>query len=183
MANRITKVTTKTGDQGQTRLGNGEKVSKSNMIMEVIGTVDELQSALGLLIASLSQDNLFKHFLLGIQQDLFNISGELAMPGFEGLQNDKITELETALDALNKDLPALKDFVVPGADLKSAHAHLARTICRRAERRLVFVIDEGHHLRSCLLVYLNRLSDYLFVLARHLHHQTGLPEQIWHKNQ
>lgn len=180
MGNRITRVTTKTGDQGITRLGDGTKISKGHARIELIGAIDELQCAIGTLLAEI-QDEAQRAFLLQIQQSLFNLNGEVAMPGFEGLKQESILLLEEAIELLNRTLPPLKDFVVPGADRKSAACHVARSVCRRAERRLV-ILQQEEALRPLLVVFLNRLSDYLFVLARTLHHATGLPEQIWLKD-
>ena len=183
MGNRITKVTTKTGDKGMTRLGDRRQVSKSDLAIELLGSIDELQACLGVLLANLRlSEDLEEYYnsILQIEQWLFNLNGEVAMPGFKGITEKEISVLEEKTKLLNDALPPLRDFVVPGADLKSAYCHLARAVARRCERCWV-KRNQEEKLSDSGLVFLNRLSDYLFVLARTLHLKTGIPESIWQK--
>lgn len=162
---RLTKIYTRTGDKGTTRLGEGTVVDKDNIRVECYGTVDELNSAIGLLpeLPELTQ----------IQQHLFDIGGELCIPGSTTMAAEHVKFLETKIDELNKNLPPLKEFILP-----RGVAHLARTICRRAERQLV-TLSKTEAINPETLKYLNRLSDFLFVLARTLDRKDILWE---HKN-
>lgn len=174
------KIYTKTGDKGQTSLVGGTRVSKDNAQIEAYGTVDELNSAIGLVAG---EDTVYVHFLQDIQHKLFNIGSVLASEGdldFElpTIAEEDIIILEKEIDRLNEGLPRLKNFILPGGSVLSAHTHLARCICRRAERRVVTLENDEYliHLR-----YLNRLSDYLFVLSREYIRLAGKQDVIWQK--
>ncbi len=174
------KIYTKTGDKGETSLLGGTRVSKAHAKLEAYGTVDELNSSLGIVAAG---NTLHQQKVLHIQHLLFNIGSLLAVErevSFElpSITDDDITWLEKEMDAMNEHLPALKNFILPGGSTLSAHAHLSRCICRRAERRVVALNDEKYNL---VVQYLNRLSDYLFVLSRDILHQEGINEVIWQK--
>ncbi|MGY6553818.1 MAG: cob(I)yrinic acid a,c-diamide adenosyltransferase [Wenzhouxiangella sp.] len=177
MGNRLSKIYTRTGDDGTTGLGDGSRTQKDSLRVEAYGTVDELNSTLGLLIASLADEALIS-VLLDIQHDLFDLGGELCVPGMELIQDRHITRLENELDRLNADLPPLKDFILPGGSMAAAQAHLARTICRRSERR---VISLARHepVNEPVIRYLNRLSDLLFVIARTVARASGAGEVLW----
>jgi len=178
---RVSKVTTKTGDQGQTGLGDGKRVSKSDPRMHFLGTVDELNSFIGFLRA-LNQPE-WDPILEVIQQDLFNLGGEGSLPGSEMvlLKEDRLRELEEEINRLNKSLPPLKEFILPAGDEFTARLHLARTVCRRAERMAVALKDAGEETKSWI-PYLNRLSDFLFILARYHQRTLGTHETQWKKN-
>ena len=177
MGNRLTKIYTRTGDDGTTGLGSGDRARKDDPRVEAYGTVDELNSALGIVISSdLSATN--SNLLAGIQQQLFDLGGELSMPGTEMISSAAVESLEQALDSLNETLPPLKDFVLPGGTTTAAACHLARAICRRAERRVISLAAESP-VNEQSIRYLNRLSDFLFVLARSLNVEAGEPEVLW----
>ncbi len=177
MGNRLSKIYTRTGDDGTTGLGDGSRTQKDSLRVEAYGTVDELNSTIGLLIASLEQETI-RSVLLDVQHDLFDLGGELCVPGMEMIADRHIDRLETELDQLNADLPPLKDFILPGGSVAAAQAHLGRTICRRAERR---VISLARHepVNDPVIRYLNRLSDLLFVIARTVARASGAGEVLW----
>jgi len=177
MGNRLSKIYTRTGDDGTTGLGDGSRTQKDSLRVEAYGTVDELNSALGLLAAHLDDDEL-EPIVLDIQHDLFDLGGELCLPTMTLIEDRHSQRLEQELDRLNAALPPLKEFILPGGDAVAAHAHLARTICRRAERR---VISLARHepVNAPVIRYLNRLSDFLFVLARTLARASGAGEVLW----
>jgi len=177
MGNRLTKIYTRTGDDGTTGLGDGKRVAKDSARVSAYGTVDELNSALGVVLAQPLPDAL-RDALTEVQHELFDLGGELCIPGSEMIQEADIVRLERRLDGFNEDLPPLKDFILPGGGAAAAHCHLARTICRRAERELVTL---SHHdaVRGESIRYLNRLSDLLFVLARVLARADGNGEVLW----
>lgn len=177
MSNRLSRIYTRTGDDGTTGLGDGSRTQKDSLRVEAFGTVDELNSTLGLLIASLSDDGLAA-VLLDIQHDLFDLGGELCVPGMELIKDRHITRLENELDRLNADLPPLKDFILPGGSLAAAQAHLARTICRRSERRVI-TLARQEPVNEPVIRYLNRLSDLLFVIARTVARASGAGEVLW----
>jgi len=177
MGFRLSKIYTRTGDKGTTGLGNGSRVAKNDARIIAIGDVDELNSVVGILLAG-SIDRTSQDILTKIQHHLFNVGGELSMPGHTMLNATHITWLENQLDTLNQPLGPLKDFILPGGCIEAAHCHHARTVCRRAERNLVTLHEHGA-VSEVLLQYLNRLSDLLFVLARHINHQKGCPDVLW----
>lgn len=177
MGNRLSKIYTRTGDDGTTGLGDGTRVAKDSARVAAYGTCDELNSAIGLLIAHGIPLEI-SETLTEIQHELFDLGGELCIPGSALIHEVDIERLERRLDALNEPLPPLKDFILPGGGLAAASCHLARTICRRAEREVVTL---SHHdaVRPETIRYLNRLSDLLFVMARVLSRSEGHGEVLW----
>lgn len=182
MGNRLSKIYTRTGDDGTTGLGDGSRVAKDSLRMQAIGSVDELNAQLGVLLAELPTDEPLAPLLLNVQNNLFNVGGELCMPGYQMIQPEAVADLEHSLDALNEDLPPLKNFILPGGSRAAAFCHLARTICRRAERDVVALSREVE-VASPLRQYLNRLSDLLFVAARLLARRDGGQEVLWQQAQ
>jgi cob(I)alamin adenosyltransferase len=183
------KIYTKTGDEGETSLLGGKRVSKSCVEMEVIGELDELNAALGIVLslrgpASGGDETIpqLVNFLQSIQRDLFKIGSEIASlqtplnENIEKIGENKIVELENKIDEFWSELPELKSFILPGGSAVGAHLHLARTVCRRAERRLV-AFGKSTPVRPELYKYLNRLSDYLFVAARWVNYKEGINEE------
>jgi cob(I)alamin adenosyltransferase len=177
VANRLSKIYTRTGDDGTTGLGNGERVPKDDSRVEAYGTVDELNSALGVVAAAGLPDHL--HALLAnIQQSLFDMGGELCIPDTRAISAEDVLFLEQKLDELNAGLPPLRDFVLPGGNSAAAACHMARTICRRAERRVITLAGQTG-VNGDSIHYLNRLSDLLFVIARILNIDSGNAEVLW----
>jgi cob(I)alamin adenosyltransferase len=177
MGNRLSKIYTRTGDDGSTGLGDGSRVSKDSARVAAYGTVDELNSVLGVVIASAPPADIAE-MLTEIQHELFDLGGELCIPGSALIHEADITRLETRLDALNADLPALRDFILPGGGLPAAHCHVARTVARRAEREVV-TLSRHDAVRPEAIRYLNRVSDLLFVVARVLARSAGHGEVLW----
>jgi len=179
VAKRLTRIYTRTGDDGSTGLADGRRLPKDHTRIDTIGAVDELNSAVGLLRA-MPLEAETDRLLEAIQHRLFDLGGELAMPGTELIEDAHTTALEQALDGFNADLPALEEFILPGGNEAAARCHLARTSCRRAERELLRLSRE-EPVNSASSRYLNRLSDLLFVLARVLARQDGGVEVTWQK--
>lgn len=177
MGNRLTRIYTRTGDDGETGLGDGSRLSKCSPRIEAIGEVDELNCALGVLLAKALPEAV-RDALVAIQHDLFDLGGELAAPGVQLLAPGRVAWLEQTIDRFNAHLPPLKEFILPGGGEAAAVCHLARAVCRRAERRLVG-LDREETLRPVLLEYVNRLSDLLFVLGRVLAREAGQGEVLW----
>lgn len=177
MGNRLSKIYTRTGDKGKTGLGDGSRVEKDNLRVEAFGTVDELNCAIGLLLATELPDSV-RNCLNRTQHELFDLGGELCMPGYTLIPDTYISALENNLDSFNEDLPPLKDFILPGGSEAAARCHLARTIARRAERRLISMSRE-QDVNEASIRYLNRFSDLLFVIARVLARHDGGAEVIW----
>jgi cob(I)alamin adenosyltransferase len=177
MGNRLSKIYTRTGDDGTTGLGDGTRVAKDSARVTAYGTVDEANSAIGLLLASEMPADV-RELLTSVQHQLFDLGGELCIPGHAAIQDEDVDRLEQQLDRYNADLPALKDFILPGGGEAAARCHMARTIVRRAERETVTL---SHHdaVRPQAVRYLNRLSDLLFVLARVLARAEGQGEVLW----
>ncbi|HVF36239.1 MAG TPA: cob(I)yrinic acid a,c-diamide adenosyltransferase [Candidatus Saccharimonadia bacterium] len=177
MGNRLSKIYTRTGDDGTTGLGDGTRVSKDSARVSAYGTVDEANSAIGVVLAQTLPDDV-RLMLTEIQHELFDLGGELCIPGSSAVDDDDITRLEQRLDGYNEPLPPLKDFILPGGGPAAAACHVARTVCRRAERDVVTL---SHHdaVRPEAIRYLNRLSDLLFVLARVLARSSGHGEVLW----
>ena len=177
MGNRLSKIYTRTGDDGTTGLGDGTRVAKDSARVAAYGTVDELNSALGVVLAQALPDAV-RDTLTEVQHELFDLGGELCIPGSALVDEADIARLEQRLDGFNESLPPLKDVILPGGGAAAANCHLARTICRRAERELVTL---SHHdaVRGEAIRYLNRLSDLLFVLARVLARADGNGEVLW----
>ncbi len=177
MGNRLSKIYTRTGDDGSTGLGNGTRVSKSHARVEAMGDVDELNCALGVLLTETLPESI-SEILTRVQHELFELGGELSIPGSNFITADDAKQLENDLDTLNSMLPPLKEFILPGGSKSSALCHIARAICRRAERRLV-TLSVGEEINVHGRTYLNRLSDLLFVCARALNALTDSPEVLW----
>ena len=170
------KIYTRTGDRGETSLFGGARVPKNDPRIDAYGTIDELNSCLGVLLAIEPDPQ-----LLAVQRDLFEIGAHLASPGtsrFAGVETSRIEELERGIDAMEADLAPLKSFILPGGTPAAAQLHVARTVCRRAERLVVALHDDDPATQSSI-AYLNRLSDYLFVAARHANHKRGVEDVPW----
>ena len=178
MGHRLSKIYTRTGDDGTTGLGDGSRIDKDHARMEAIGTVDELNSQIGVLITELESDDNSIGLLSRIQHDLFDLGGELSIPGYTLVSAERIGELEASLDDMNDDLPPLKNFILPGGSKAAAHCHLARAICRRAERAVV-TLSRDNEVNDTTRQYLNRLSDLLFVMARLLARRGDGEEVLW----
>jgi cob(I)alamin adenosyltransferase len=178
MGNRLSKIYTRTGDDGTTGLGDGTRVAKDHPRVEAYGTVDEANSAIGVVLAVPGLPADVSRCLVEIQHDLFDLGGELCIPGTAVIQAARITQLEQSLDAFNEPLPALKDFILPGGGPAAAACHLARCIARRAER-CVWTLSATEPVRAEVPQYLNRLSDLLFVIARVLARHENGSEVLW----
>jgi cob(I)alamin adenosyltransferase len=181
MGNRLSKIYTRTGDDGTTGLGDGSRVDKDSLRVEAYGTVDEANSAIGCVLACESVTGSIRSCLTDVQHDLFELGGELCIPGHAAVQTEFIDRLENELDAINAGLPPLKDFILPGGGQAAAACHLARAIVRRAERR-VSTLKKKEAVRDEVLHYLNRLSDLLFVFARQLARDENGQEIIWDRS-
>jgi len=177
MGNRLTKIYTRTGDGGMTGLASRARVPKDAPRIEAIGAVDELNSALGVLLAEALPDDL-RSCLADVQHDLFDVGGELSVPGHAIVSKSHVERLERELDRINAGLSPLQDFILPGGTRAAALAHAARTVCRRAERRVV-ALSRKQKIAPALKSYLNRLSDLLFVIARALNRAAGRPDVLW----
>jgi cob(I)alamin adenosyltransferase len=178
MGNRLSKIYTRTGDDGTTGLGDGSRIAKDDARVEAYGTVDELNCAVGMILAVPQLPQAIGALLTEVQHDLFDLGGELCIPGSRVIKAEQVTRLEELLDGLNDNLPPLKDFILPGGGPAAAACHLARTIARRAERR-VWSLAKKEAVSTDLTNYLNRLSDLLFVVARVLaRHESGA-EVLW----
>lgn len=177
MGNRLSKIYTRTGDKGTTSLGDGSRVEKDDARVEALGSVDEANCAIGLVLAQSVPDDV-RHILVRIQNELFDLGGELCIPGREVLRLDHVTQLEREIDAFNGTLEPLREFILPSGGAAASACHLARTICRRAERRVITLARE-QSVPTASLMYLNRLSDLLFVLCRILSRAAGQPEVMW----
>lgn len=177
MGYRLSKIYTKTGDQGDTGLAKGTRVAKDNPLIEAMGEVDELNSVVGLLRAQ--TEALKKNALLeSIQHRLFDIGAEFSLENYQAMTAEHTTALEVEIDRLNEDLAPLKEFILPKGDVATCVCHLARSVSRRAERRVVTLLASAT-VNPHSLTFINRLSDYFFVLARTLSLQTALPEVMW----
>lgn len=183
MGNRLSKISTKTGDKGETGLGDGSRISKTSTRINVIGEIDELNSWVGVLSAELGSKDEHQAILSQIQHDLFDLGGELCVPGYKALAPSMLEELENKLVEINEILPPLKDFILPGGSKAASYCHMARSVGRRAERSIVALENEekedGKEVSSLALQYLNRLSDFFFVLARYLARKDGGQEILW----
>ena len=181
MGNRLSKIVTRTGDDGSTGLADGSRVPKESPRIEACGSVDELNSSIGVLLAQSGLPAPMGEQLLEIQHDLFDLGGELAIPGSVVIHAQQVKALEALVETWNAELPALREFVLPGGGAAAAHCHMARSICRRAERRC-WALSRGEPVGPQALRYLNRLSDLLFVLARVLARRTTGSEVMWRRD-
>ena len=177
MGNRLSKIYTRTGDDGTTGLGDGSRIAKDAPRVAAYGTVDEANSAIGLLLAAPLPGDV-RELLVSVQHQLFDLGGELCIPGHAAITDADVARLEQRLDHYNADLPALKDFILPGGGEAAARCHVARTVVRRAEREAV-TLSRHEAVRPQAIGYLNRLSDLLFVLARVLARADGHGEVVW----
>lgn len=182
MANRLSQIATRTGDDGTTGLGDGSRVPKDHLRVQAMGDVDELNSQIGVLLAEPLPDDV-RELLITIQHELFNLGGELCMPGYELLKMDAVLRLDEALAHYNAALPRLKEFILPAGTRSAAIAHVCRTVARRAERAVVTLAGQ-ESINAAPRQYLNRLSDLLFVLARVLNRANldglGGDDVYWH---
>ena len=177
MGNRLTQIATRTGDDGTTGLGDNTRVSKNSGRPHAMGDVDELNSHIGLLLCEpLPQD--VRELLVDIQHQLFNLGGELSMPGYELLKDDALLQLDNALAHYNANLPRLLEFILPAGTRTASQAHVCRTVARRAERHVV-ALEQAEAMRPAPRQYLNRLSDLLFVLSRVLNRVDGGDDVYW----
>jgi cob(I)alamin adenosyltransferase len=178
MGHRLTKIVTRTGDDGTTGLGDGTRVAKDALRVEVLGNVDELSSALGCVLAEpLAED--IRALLASVQNDLFDLGGEVCIPGRSALWNAHVERLDRRIETLREPLPVLREFVLPGGSRAAAACHLARAVCRRAERSLV-TLRAAEGTSELSIQYLNRLSDLLFLAARTINAHDGQAEPTWH---
>lgn len=177
MGNRLSKIYTRTGDKGDTGLGDGSRVDKDHIRVETFGTVDELNSIIGMILAHDIPESITQ-CLNKVQHHLFDLGGELCIPGHTALDETYITYLESTLDHFNNDLPNLKEFILPSGGHATSACHLARTVCRRAERRVV-TLAKKENISPFSIQYLNRLSDLLFVIARVLARNENGSEVLW----
>lgn len=177
MGNRLSRIYTRTGDDGSTGLGDGSRTGKDSARVTAYGTVDEANSTIGLVLAAEVPDTI-RDLLISIQHQLFDLGGELCIPGHAAINDDDVERLEQHLDAFNQDLPPLKEFILPGGGEAGARCHIARTVVRRAEREAV-ALARQETVRPEAVRYLNRLSDLLFVLSRVLARGSGHGEVVW----
>ncbi|MBC7500159.1 MAG: cob(I)yrinic acid a,c-diamide adenosyltransferase [Herminiimonas sp.] len=180
MGNRLSKIATRTGDNGTTGLGDGSRVSKDSLRVHAMGDVDELNSHVGVLLCE-SLPEALRAELMSIQHDLFDMGGELCIPGYTMITEVQVTRLDALLEKYNADLPALKDFILPGGSRGAAIAHVCRTVCRRAERAIV-TLGQAETINDMPRQYMNRLSDLLFVLSRVLNRFDGGSDVLWEKD-
>lgn len=177
MGNRLSKIATRTGDQGTTGLGDGSRTDKDSLRIQAMGDVDELNSQIGVLLCEPLPEGLAGALLL-IQHDLFDLGGELCIPGYQLISDEQVANLDTLLEKYNADLPPLQEFILPGGSRAAALAHVCRTVCRRAERMLVSV-GKKETIHPQPRQYLNRLSDLMFVLSRVLNRFAGGADVLW----
>lgn len=177
MGHRLSRIYTRTGDEGTTALSNGARIDKDSPRIEAMGDVDEVNSAIGMVLAYDLRESL-RNCLTEVQHKLFDLGGELSMPGYETIRAEDVAAIEQDIDSFNADLPKLKEFILPGGGEAAAACHLARTICRRAERRMV-TLSRQEDINSQGRIYLNRLSDLLFVVCRILARDEGGAEVLW----
>lgn len=179
MGNRLSKIATRTGDAGTTGLGDGSRVDKDALRVHAMGDVDELNSHIGVLLCENLSPQL-RHELISIQHDLFDMGGELCIPGYSLITETQVARLDALLEKYNADLPPLRDFILPGGNRPAALAHVCRTVCRRAERAIVSV-GKNEVINDHPRQYMNRLSDLLFVLSRVLNRVDGGSDVLWEK--
>lgn len=179
MGNRLTKIYTRTGDDGTTGLGDGTRVPKNSLRVHAMGEVDHLNAFIGTVLGQPHIPDRLRGYLSDIQHDLFDLGAELCVPGSERITTHHVTRLESQLDEINAHLGRLEDFILPGGTPAAAMTHLARTACRNAERTVLELASEGEAIRAPLCKYLNRLSDFLFVAARELNRIAGSGDVLW----
>ena len=179
MGNRLSKIATRTGDDGTTGLGDGSRIEKDALRVQAMGDVDELNSQIGVLLCDDLPDAL-RNELLTIQHDLFDLGGELSIPGFALMTDAQVARLDALLESYHSTLPPLKDFILPGGSRSAAQSHVCRTVCRRAERSIV-ALSRAEQVHGRLGQYVNRLSDLLFVLSRVLNRHAGGEDVLWEK--
>jgi len=177
MGNRLSKIYTRTGDDGTTGLGDGSRVEKDDVRVQAMGDIDELNSIIGMLLLNDLPDAA-RECLIKVQHNLFDLGGEIAMPGYVAIDEGHVEMLENTLDAFNDDLEPLKEFILPGGSQPGAVAHLARSVCRRAERRL-YTLSKSHDVNANGRQFVNRLSDLLFVMARTFNQHAGQSDVLW----
>ena len=177
--NRLSRIVTRTGDEGSTGLGDGSRTQKDSLRISAIGDIDELNSSIGVLLCEEMPSNIQAE-LINIQHDLFDLGGELCLPGMSVLQTSQVARLEEQVELLNADLPMLKEFILPGGARAAALAHLSRTICRRAERSIVH-LSHSENESPLARQYINRLSDLLFIIGRKLNQESGCGDVLWQK--
>jgi cob(I)alamin adenosyltransferase len=181
MGNRLSKIYTRTGDDGSTGLGDGARVAKDSLRVEAYGSVDETNSCIGVVLAQSTLSAEVRRCLVDVQHDLFDLGGELCIPGHRVIALAQVERLEHELDALNENLPPLKEFILPGGGAAAAACHVARSVCRRAERRC-WTLAGVESVAPETLQYLNRLSDLLFVIARVLARAENGGEVVWRRD-
>lgn len=177
MGHRLTRIYTRTGDDGTTGLGDGARTSKDSLRVEAFGTVDELNSAIGVVLTHPLPEAVATS-LTAVQHELFDLGGELCIPGRRVMTDAQVMRLEETLDTLNSELAPLKEFILPGGSAAAAACHVARAVCRRAERRVIS-LHRAEALNPSALRYLNRLSDLLFVMARYVNARAGVRDVLW----
>jgi cob(I)alamin adenosyltransferase len=177
MGNRLSKIATRTGDNGSTGLGDGSRTTKDSVRVHAMGDVDELNSNIGLLLCEPMPEAL-REELITIQHDLFDLGGELCIPGFQLIKEEHVTRLDDMLEKYNAELPALTEFILPAGSRAAAVAHVCRTVCRRAERSIV-TLGKAESIHDHPRQYVNRLSDLLFVLSRVLNRFAGGSDVLW----
>ena len=180
MGHRLSKIVTRTGDAGTTGLGDGSRVAKDTARIEAIGAVDELNASLGMLLSEPLPDEI-ADCLTEIQHDLFDLGGELSIPGYSAVRDEHVDRVERTIGRFNASLSPLKEFILPGGTRAAGFAHVARTVCRRAERTIVH-LGASSAVSDPVRRYMNRLSDLLFVLSRVLNHSAGRPDVLWRKD-
>jgi cob(I)alamin adenosyltransferase len=181
VGHRLSKIYTRTGDDGTTGLADGSRVAKDDARMEATGAVDEANSAVGLVLAELDAADEIGVVLTRVQHDLFEVGAELSLPGYRSITAEHVARLEAELDRINAQLPPLKEFVLPGGTRAAAACHLARALCRAAERR-VWTLAREIDISRDVTSYLNRLSDLLFVAARSLARRNRGRETLWQRD-
>lgn len=178
MGHRLSKITTRTGDKGTTGLGDGTRVEKDSPRIEAIGAIDELNSWIGFLLAETLPDNV-RSCLTVIQHNLFDLGGGLSIPGREGISEQQLAIIDNQVEDFNRNLPSLKEFILPGGSRAASISHIARCVCRRAERRIVTLASIDETVPKLVIPYINRLSDLLFILSRVLNKENGCPDVLW----
>lgn len=179
MANRLTKITTRGGDTGQTSLGDGSRIAKTDLRITLLGEVDELNSWIGVILSHAPGSEVHT-LLVGVQHDLFDLGGALCFPDMDVLSENHLARLDEAVEQLNANLPPLKEFILPGGDPLLSWIHVARTVSRRVERAMAELMDQAA-LKGHALPYLNRLSDVLFIAARYEAQRLNVKEIYWQK--